>query len=147
MDMGERIGREAKLQSGGMLAKVLVIEDNEFNLELVTDLLESRGHRVISATKAIEGIALAQCSRPDVILIDISLPGMDGIEATRRLKSQEQTARIPVIAVTAHAMKGDKERALGAGCSGYITKPIDTRKFVTQVESFLSPQPAFDGGV
>jgi CheY-like chemotaxis protein len=109
--------------------KVLVIEDNPLNLELATDLLEACGFEVISAQTAEAGINLAQESQPDLILMDLSLPGMDGLQATKALKADLQTADIPIVAVTAHAMKGDEQKALDAGCEAYITKPIDTRIF------------------
>jgi CheY-like chemotaxis protein len=109
--------------------RILVVEDNPLNLELATDLLEGCGFTVIAAQSGEGGLRLAREAMPDLILMDLSLPGMDGLEATRALKADPQTAAIPVIAVTAHAMKGDQERALEAGCEGYITKPIDTRMF------------------
>jgi CheY-like chemotaxis protein len=112
-----------------MTSKVLVIEDNPLNLELATDLLEACGFEVISAQTAEAGINLALEAQPDLILMDLSLPGMDGLEATKALKADLQTADIPIVAVTAHAMKGDEQKALDAGCAAYITKPIDTRIF------------------
>ncbi|HMJ65872.1 MAG TPA: response regulator [Candidatus Binatia bacterium] len=117
--------------------KVLLIEDNPINLELATDLLEGSGFEVITAQDAEVGVNLARETQPSLILMDLSLPGMDGLEATRALKADPQTAAIPVVAVTAHAMKGDEQKALDAGCEGYITKPIDTRMFPTLVMQFL----------
>jgi len=113
--------------------KVLVVEDNPLNLELATDLLEAAGFEVISAQTGEAGIKTAREAQPDLILMDLSLPGMDGIEATKALKADPQTSGIPIVAVTAHAMKGDEQKALAAGCEGYITKPIDTRMFPVQV--------------
>jgi CheY-like chemotaxis protein len=113
--------------------KILLVEDNPFNQELATDLLEASGFEVISAQTGEAGIKLAREARPDLILMDLSLPGMDGIEATKALKADPQTSGIPIVAVTAHAMKGDEQKALAAGCEGYITKPIDTRMFPDQV--------------
>ncbi len=117
--------------------KILIVEDNPMNLELATDLLEASGYFVIQARTAEEGIKLARVEFPDLILMDISLPGMDGLEATRNVKQDPTTKDIPVIAMTAHAMKGDKEKALASGCAGYITKPIDTREFPKAVARFI----------
>jgi CheY-like chemotaxis protein len=117
--------------------KILVVEDNSLNLELATDLLEACGFEVISAQTAEAGINLAQEAQPNLILMDLSLPGMDGLEATKALKADPQTANIPIVAVTAHAMKGDEQKALDVGCEGYITKPIDTRMFPVLVAQHL----------
>jgi len=117
--------------------KILIVEDNLMNLELATDLLEVSGYVVIQAETAEEGIKLARAESPDLVLMDISLPGMDGLEATGILKQDPTTKDITVIALTAHAMKGDEEKALAAGCSGYITKPIDTREFPKAVARFI----------
>jgi two-component system cell cycle response regulator DivK len=119
------------------MVKVLVIEDNPVNMELVTDLLETRGHEVQQAGTAEEGIETAKRRRPDIILMDIALPGIDGLTATGLLKQNPQTKSIPVIALTAHAMHGDAEKAMAAGCAGYITKPINTREFAVTVEQFV----------
>lgn len=117
---------------------VLVVEDNAANMELVTDLLGVGGFRVLQAATAEDGIRLAKAEHPDLILMDIALPGMDGLQATRLLGEDPETGGIPVVALTAHAMSGDKEKALAAGCVGYITKPIDTRAFARTVTLFLS---------
>jgi CheY-like chemotaxis protein len=117
--------------------KVLLVEDNPLNLELATDLLEACGIQVISANTGEIAVKLAQEQNPDLILMDLSLPGMDGLQATAALKADPQTRAIPVVAVTAHAMKGDEQKALDAGCEGYITKPIDTRMFPTLVAQYL----------
>jgi CheY-like chemotaxis protein len=117
--------------------KVLVVEDNLLNLELVTDLLEANGHVVCQARTAEEGLDLARTILPDVILMDLSLPEMDGLAATKALRANTATAQLPIIALTARAMKGDSESALKAGCDGYLTKPINTRTFVTQVMGFI----------
>ncbi len=119
---------------------VLLIEDNPMNMELATDLLEAAGFQLLNAQTADAGIAMAVTHRPDIILMDIALPGMDGLEATRRLKQDERTARIPVVALTASAMLGDDNKALSAGCSGYIPKPIDTRRFATTVAEFIEKE-------
>ena len=117
--------------------KILIVEDNSMNLELATDLLEAAGYFVIQAGSAEEGIKLARADSPDVILMDIGLPGMDGLEATRVLKQDLATKDIPVIALTAHAMQGDEEKAFASGCAGYIAKPINTRAFSKTVSQFI----------
>ncbi len=117
--------------------KILIVEDNPINLEMATALLEASGFFVIDAGTAEEGIKLARVEFPDLILMDISLPGMDGLEATGVLKQDPTTKDIPVLAMTAHAMRGDEEKAVAAGCSGYITKPIDTREFPKAVARFI----------
>jgi CheY-like chemotaxis protein len=117
--------------------KALVIEDNPMNQELFADLLEEGGFEVIRSVQAEEGIRYAQQVVPDMILMDISLPGMDGLEAATILKGDQRTRSIPVIALTAHAMKGDEERAKAAGYDGYIIKPINTRSFIKEILGFL----------
>ncbi len=117
--------------------KILIIEDNAMNLELATDLLETAGYVVIQAETAEKGIKLARVEFPDLILMDVGLPGMDGLEATALLKQDSATKEIPVVSLTAHAMKGDEEKALAAGCTGYLTKPIDTREFSKAVARFI----------
>jgi len=122
------------------MIRILIIEDNLLNLELVTDLLEENGFIVYQARTAGEGVRVAQHILPDLILMDFGLPDMHGLEATAILKQSEITAHVPVIALTAHAMKGDERVALEAGCDGYFTKPIDTRTFVETLTQFL-PNP------
>ncbi|HUX19610.1 MAG TPA: response regulator, partial [Spirochaetia bacterium] len=117
---------------------VLIIEDNPMNMELAGDLLEMAGFRVLSSDTATAGMRLAMEKMPDVILMDIALPDMDGLTATRRLKEDPELRHIPVVALTAHAMSGDEAKALEAGCDGYITKPIDTRSFAKSVEEVLA---------
>lgn len=117
--------------------KILIIEDNPLNLELATDLLEAGGYTVLHARTAEKGLRFARDEAPDLILMDISLPGIDGISATGLLKQDAATQDIPVVALTANAMKGDAEKALAAGCQGYITKPIDTRAFAVAVSRFM----------
>lgn len=119
------------------MATVLVIEDNAANMTLVAFVLESAGHAVISATDAETGLSLARDQRPDLVLMDIQLPGMDGLEATRQLKADTRTAAIPVIAVTALVMKGDEDRILGAGCNGYLAKPIRYAALLAVVATHL----------
>jgi CheY-like chemotaxis protein len=116
---------------------ILIIEDNPLNVELATDILEASGFRIRSTSTAEEGLRIAREILPDLILMDISLPGMDGLCATRELKTNPATAHLTVVGLTAHAMKGDEGTALGAGCDGYLTKPIDTRNFAAAVKSFI----------
>jgi len=119
------------------MKRILVVEDNDQNLYLVTFILERNGYEVESARDGSEGIARAASSRPDLILLDIQLPGMDGYEVARRLRAIPGLGGIPVVAVTSYAMAGDREKALAAGCSGYIEKPINPDTFMGQVEGFL----------
>lgn len=119
------------------MIRILIIEDNLLNLELVTDLLEENGFIVYQARTAGEGVRVAQHILPDLILMDFGLPDMHGLDATRILKNSEITTHVPIIALTAHAMKGDERVALEAGCNGYFTKPIDTRTFVETLTQFL----------
>ena len=117
--------------------RILVIEDNILNLELVTDLLVDAGYEVVAAGSAEEGIRRAHTDAPALILMDIALPGMDGLAAARVLKADPATAPVPIVALSAHTMKGDEERARAAGCAGYIAKPIDTRRLASRVRRFL----------
>ena len=119
--------------------RILVIEDNPLNLELVRTLLEKLGYVVIDSGTAEEGIERAKLEQPKLILMDINLPGTDGLTATTLLKAEPATRHIPIVALTAHAMKGDDERMQTAGCDGYMTKPIDTRSFPALVARFLRP--------
>lgn len=109
------------------MARVLVVDDNPVNCKLVTYVVEAAGHEARTAGDADAALAEIRAHRPDVILMDLQLPGIDGLELTRRLKADPQTRAIAIIAVTAYAMKGDREKALAAGCDDYVTKPIDTR--------------------
>jgi CheY-like chemotaxis protein len=118
--------------------KILIIEDNLLNLELATDLLEANGFVVSSAQTAEEGLRMARELLPDLVLMDFSLPGMDGLSATKNLKVDPATRHLAVVGLTAHAMKGDEELALNAGCDGYLTKPIDTRTFIATVTKFIA---------
>lgn len=120
-----------------MRGKILIIEDNELNLELAADLLVEHEFVVWRARTAEEGLRLAWEVVPDLVLMDLGLPGLDGLGATRALKGEAATRQVKVVALTAHAMKGDQETALRAGCDGYLTKPIDTRTFAQQVENFI----------
>jgi len=122
--------------------KILVIEDNASNLKLVTDLLRKQDYVVVEAMDAEKGIQLARDERPDLILMDIQLPGMDGLTATRRLKNWDLTRDIPIIALTAFAMKGDERRILMAGCDDYIAKPIRYKVLLERIETLLSENQA-----
>jgi len=122
------------------MKSLLVVEDDPTIMSLIVILLEREGYGVIQASSAEEGISLAAEQKPNLILMDVALPGMDGLEATRLLKSREATSRIPVVALTAQAMKQDAERASLAGCDGFIVKPISTRDFLGAVARFLSEE-------
>jgi two-component system cell cycle response regulator DivK len=119
------------------MATVLVVEDNPANMTLATFLLKSAGYAVLSATDAEAGLALARREQPDLVLMDIQLPGMDGLEACAILKKDLATRDIPVIALTALAMKGDEERIRAAGCDGYIAKPLAYREFLATIAARL----------
>jgi two-component system cell cycle response regulator DivK len=116
---------------------ILVVEDNDKNLKLVRDLLGLKGLRVLAATTAQQGLGLAADHQPDVVLMDIQLPDMDGVEALARLRAEPTTVEIPVVALTAFAMKEDRDRFLAAGFDGYIAKPIDIRTFSDQARGFI----------
>ncbi|TMG56870.1 MAG: response regulator [Chloroflexi bacterium] len=115
---------------------VLIVEDNDKNLKLARDLLQFAGLRTLEAMTAEDGIALAQRDRPNIVLMDIQLPGMDGIAALRKLREDERTAAIPVVALTASVMKSDRERFDAAGFDGFMQKPVDVRTFASEVRRF-----------
>lgn len=119
---------------------VLMIEDNEQNRYLATFLLERRGHSVVSSADGPSGIEEAARLRPDIILLDIQLPGLDGYAVARALRQNPALDAIPIVAVTSYAMPGDREKALEAGCTAYIEKPIDPDTFVDSIERFLPPK-------
>ncbi len=119
------------------MARVLIIEDNAANMTLATFLLQSAGHSVLTASDAETGLTLTRAEQPDMVLMDIQLPGMDGLEATALLKSDAATRSIPVVALTALAMKGDEERIRAAGCDGYIAKPLAYRDFLATIATHL----------
>ena len=119
------------------MAKILLVEDNEMNQDMLTRRLERRGYQVVLAADGEQGIAMASSESPDLILMDMSLPVVDGWDATRRIKSDPTTSSIPVIALTAHAMSGDRERAMQAGCDDYDTKPIELPRLLGKVEALL----------
>jgi two-component system cell cycle response regulator DivK len=118
-------------------ARILVVEDNPMNMELTVDLLKLQGYEVLSAQTGQEALAIVDCEHLDLVLMDVGLPGMDGLAVTKIMKENPKTKHVPVVALTAHAMKGDEERMLNHGCAGYIAKPIDTREFPKAVEKFL----------
>jgi two-component system, cell cycle response regulator DivK len=122
------------------MAVILLVEDNVANMKLASFLLESDGHTVLAAVNAEIALTLAREGNPDLILMDIQLPGMDGLQATALLKQDPATRNIPVIALTALAMKGDEERIRAAGCDGYIAKPLDYKSFLAIVGERVSPQ-------
>lgn len=119
------------------MTKILVVEDNEMGRDMLTRRLQRRGYEVVVAVDGAQGLELAQKEAPDLILIDMSLPVMDGWEAARRLKEAPETRSIPVIALTAHAMAGDREKALEAGCDDYDTKPVEFARLLAKMEAFL----------
>ena len=121
-----------------MSGKILVIEDNDRNRKLVKILLEAKNYEVIEAKTGEEALAYLHDDKPDLILLDIQLPNMDGLTLTRMLRSNQETKDIPIVAVTAYAMKGDKERVLEAGCDAYVSKPIDTRELPVIVANFIA---------
>ena len=118
--------------------RILIVEDNLLNLELAKDLLESHGFIIYSARTAEEGIRMAREILPDLVLMDFGLPGMDGLGAAKLLKADPATCHLTVVGLTAHAMKGDEEIALKAGCDGYLTKPIQTRTFTETIKRFIA---------
>lgn len=121
------------------MGTILVVEDNPMNMELVADVLEASGYQVQCVAGASEAMEVLKGIVPGLILMDIQLPELDGLELTRTLKKDPRTKDIVVVALTAHAMKGDRERILEAGCSGYITKPIDTRALCLEVAKHIPP--------
>ncbi|SMQ64967.1 response regulator receiver protein [Devosia lucknowensis] len=118
---------------------VMIVEDNELNMKLFNDLLESRGYAVIQTRNGMEALDLARAHMPDLILMDIQLPEVSGLVVTKWLKDDEQLAHIPVVAVTAFAMKGDEERILQGGCEGYISKPISVSHFLETIAEYIGP--------
>jgi CheY-like chemotaxis protein len=119
------------------MSKILLVEDNEMNRDMLSQRLLKAGFEMVMAVDGEQAIDLARSEAPDLILMDISLPGLDGWEATRRLKAMPETRSIPIIALTAHAMAGDREQSLAAGCNDYDTKPIDFRRLLEKIHGFL----------
>lgn len=120
------------------MATILLVEDNEMNRDMLSRRLTRRGHRVLIAVDGGQGVQMAQTEGPDLILMDMSLPVLDGWEATRQLKAAPETQAIPIIALTAHAMAGDREKALEAGCDDYDTKPIEFTRLLGKIQVFLA---------
>lgn len=119
---------------------VLVVEDNDMNMQLVEYLLEEGGYAIVKATSGEEALLITRDAKkpaPDLILMDIHLPGMDGLSVVRQMKTDTRTERVPILALTAHAMRGDKDRFLDAGCDGYISKPIDVKTFLSSIEQYI----------
>ncbi len=119
------------------MKRILVIEDNEANLYLIRFMLEKSGYEVIEAREGAVGVELAGKEKPDLILMDVQLPDIDGLEATKRIRASEADGEVPIIALTSYAMVGDREKSLAAGCTGYIEKPINPETFITEIEKYL----------
>jgi CheY-like chemotaxis protein len=119
------------------MAKILLVEDNEMNRDMLSRRLQRRGHEVVVATDGEQGVAMARAESPALVLMDMSLPGIDGWEATRRLKADPATRATPVIALTAHAMAGDREKCLAAGCDDFDTKPVDFERLLGKIQALL----------
>ena len=120
--------------------KILVVEDNDMNMQLVESLLEEGGYEIMKATSGEEALEITRDGHgaaPDLILMDIHLPGMDGLSVVRAMKAEPRTSTVPILALTAHAMRGDKDRFLEAGCDGYISKPIDVKTFISSIAQYL----------
>ena len=123
------------------MARILLVEDNDFNRDMLSRRLKRRGYEIIDATDGEQAIRLASTLLPDLILMDINLPGMDGWEATRRIRANPVTASIPIIALTAHAMSGDREKTMSAGCNEYETKPVNFEGLLSKMQNLLeTPQ-------
>jgi len=120
-----------------MSKRILVVEDTEDNRQIIRDLLSSVGYELIEAADGAEGVAMAQSQRPDLILMDIQLPQMDGYEATRRIRAIPDLARVPIIAVTSYALSGDEAKTREAGCDGYVAKPFSPRQLLAKIREFL----------
>jgi CheY-like chemotaxis protein len=123
------------------MAKILLVEDNEMNRDMLSRRLTRRGFSIVMAMDGEQAVAVAQAERPDLILMDLSLPIIDGWEATRRIKATEATKHIPIIALTAHAMSGDREKAMSAGCDDYDTKPIEMPRLLDKMNALLALPP------
>ena len=123
------------------MPKILLVEDNEMNRDMLSRRLERKNYTVVIAVDGEQGVAMARSEAPDLILMDMSLPVLDGWEATSQIKADPSTSTIPVIALTAHAMAGDRERAMTVGCDDYDTKPIELPRLLTKIEALLARQP------
>jgi len=137
-DVLGRYRRTLEQRARPVRATIAVVEDNVVNLRLINEMLRRAGYRVLSSRDAEEAIAQIRAHLPDLVLMDIRMSGLDGLGATRRLKNDAKTSNIPVIAVTAHAMPGDREKAMAAGCDGYTTKPIRYQELLCLIEETLS---------
>ncbi|MBI5367303.1 MAG: response regulator [Planctomycetes bacterium] len=124
------------------MAKILIVEDNEDNRDMLSRRLARKGYEIVMAVDGGQGVAMAQSERPDLILMDLSLPVLDGWAATQQVKAGAETRAIPVIALTAHAMSGDRERALAAGCDDFDTKPVDLPRLLGKIQAFLDKPAA-----
>ena len=124
-----------------MPKRVLIVEDNPISLELLSELVQAEGYGVIPAVSGSEGLSIARAEHPDLILMDMQLPGIDGLTVTRALKAEAATKEIPVVGISAHALQDDIQRAIEAGCVAYMTKPLDTRRFRDLVVNLLSEDP------
>ncbi|MGH7411735.1 MAG: response regulator [Candidatus Methylomirabilis sp.] len=125
-----------------MPKRVLIVEDNPLGLELISELIKAEGHVAITVTDGAEVLAIARAQRPDLILMDIQLPGVDGLTVTHTLKADPETKEIPIIGISAHALRDDVQRALQAGCTAYLPKPLDTRCFRDLVAQLLGEDPS-----
>jgi CheY-like chemotaxis protein len=131
-------GNRTTVEETRTMAKILIAEDNEENWDMLSRRLQRRGYLVVHAADGQQAVELAACETPDLILMDVSLPVMDGLEATRRIRARAQTQTIPIIALTAHAMLGDRDRALAAGCDDYHPKPVELPRLLAQMEALLA---------
>lgn len=129
--------RHAPKEDWDSMRKILLVEDNELNRDMLSRRLSRRGYEVLVAVDGAQGIEMARSLTPDLILMDVGLPGIDGLEATRQLKAEPGTSTIPVVALTANAMAGDQEEALAAGCDEYDTKPVDIARLVGKIQALL----------
>ena len=134
----DRVVSVDRRETWGMAHRILYVEDNFQNKRLVRKILSARGFEVLEADDGLTAVEIASKEHPDLILMDISLPGIDGVEATQRIKAYTGTARIPVIALTANAMRGDRERFIAAGCDDYLPKPISTSDLMAMIEKYLA---------
>jgi two-component system, cell cycle response regulator DivK len=123
------------------MPRILIVEDNEESRDALSRRLKRRGFDVVIAMDGVQGLAMARAEKPDLILMDMNLPELDGWEATRQLKAADDTRHMPVIALTAHALSGDRERALAAGCTDYHTKPVELPRLLEQIEAILKARP------
>ncbi|MGD1904119.1 MAG: response regulator [Geitlerinemataceae cyanobacterium] len=119
------------------MAKILIVEDNEMNLDMLSRRLKRKGHEIVAAMDGSQGVEMSKSESPDIILMDMGLPKIDGWEATRRIKADPATAKIPIVALTAHAIAGDREKCLAAGCDDYDTKPIELPRLLSKINGLL----------